>query len=129
MSEFLSTQTGTWVGIVLSVLSGAFAQTMMKLGTRRLGQADSIPLLQYLSQLIFSPLILLATASYGLGVIIYMFILSRTDLSFLYPVMTALGLIFATIISAVLFQEQISAIRLAGIIVVIMGVFLISKSA
>jgi len=129
MSEFLSTPTGTWAGIVLSVLSGALAQTLMKLGTRRLGQFDNVPFLQYLSQLILSPSILLAIVSYGLGVIIYMFVLSRTDLSFLYPVMTAIGLVFATIISTILFQEQISAVRLAGIVVVIMGVFLVSRSA
>jgi len=129
MLEFLNTPVGTWTGIILSVLSGAFAQTMMKLGTRQLGQFSNMSFLQHLSRLLLSPLILLAIASYGIGVIIYMFVLSRTDLSFLYPVMTALGLVFATIISATLFHEQISMIRLAGIAVVIIGVFLISKSA
>ena len=129
MSEFLSTQTGTWIGIILSVLSGAFAQTMMKLGTRQLGQFTDGRALQYLSRLFLSPLILLAIAAYGIGVIIYMFVLSRTDLSFIYPVMTALGLMCATLISATLFREQISLIRLAGIGVVVLGVALISKSA
>lgn len=129
MSEFLSTQTGTWIGIILSVLSGAFAQTMMKLGTRQLGQFTDGRALQYLSRLFLSPLILLAIAAYGIGVIIYMFVLSRTDLSFIYPVMTALGLVCATLISAALFREHISLTRLAGIAVVILGVFFVARSA
>ena len=128
MSEFLSTPLGTWTGIVVSVLSGTFAQVMMKLGTRRLGEFADMSFFQYLSQLLVSPLILLAVASYGVGVIIYMFVLSRTDLSFLYPVMTTLGLVFATIVSAALLNEHISPVRLAGIAVTIIGVFLISKS-
>ena len=129
MTEFLNTSLGTWTGIILSVLSGAFAQTMMKLGTRRLEQFADVTALQYLSRLLLSPLILLAIAAYGIGVIIYMFVLSRTDLSFIYPVMTALGLMCATLISATLFREQISLIRLAGIAVVILGVFFVARSA
>jgi multidrug transporter EmrE-like cation transporter len=57
-----------------------------------------------------------------------MFMLSRLDLSFLYPIMTALGLALATLVSAWIFQERISLIRLAGILVVMMGVFLVSQS-
>jgi multidrug transporter EmrE-like cation transporter len=57
-----------------------------------------------------------------------MFMLSRLDLSFLYPVMTALGLVFTSIISAVLLGEQISGIRLGGIALMVIGVFLVSRS-
>jgi drug/metabolite transporter (DMT)-like permease len=88
-----------------------------------------ILLFQYLFKLMLSPVILLAIASYGLGVVFYMFMLSRLDLSFLYPVMTALGLIIAALVSATLFHEQISLTRLSGIAVVIIGVFLISKDS
>jgi multidrug transporter EmrE-like cation transporter len=129
MTDFLNTSLGTWTGIALSVLSGAFAQTMMKLGTRRLGQFTDVTALQYLSRLLLSPLILLAITAYGFGVIIYMFVLSRTDLSFIYPVMTALGLVCATLISATLLREQVSLVRLAGVATMILGVFLVSRSA
>ena len=126
MSAFLNTPLGKWAGILVAVLTGAFAQTMMKMGTTKLGEFGDTPFFEYLLKLVFSPLILLAIASYGFGVIFYMFMLSRLDLSFLYPVMTALGLVFATVVSAVLFRETISVLRLAGIAVVIGGVFLVS---
>jgi len=128
LSAFLSTPLGKWTGIAIAVLTGAFAQTMMKLGTRQVGAFGDTPFFAYLLKLMSSPLIWLAIASYGFGVIFYMFMLSRLDLSFLYPVMTALGLIMATLVSAMFFHEQISLVRLGGIVVVIIGVFLVSQS-
>jgi multidrug transporter EmrE-like cation transporter len=128
MSAFLNTPLGKWTGIMIAVLTGAFAQTMMKLGTRQLGAFGDTPFVEYLLKLVTSPLILLAIASYGLGVIFYIFMLSRLDLSFLYPVMTALGLIIATLVSATLFDERISLARLGGIAVMIIGVFLVSRN-
>ena len=128
MSAFLNTPLGKWAGILVAVLTGAFAQTMMKMGTTRLGAFGDTPFFEYMLKLIFSPLILLAIASYGFGVIFYMFMLSRLDMSFLYPVMTALGLVFASIISAVLLGEQLSLLRLGGIALMVGGVFLVSRS-
>jgi multidrug transporter EmrE-like cation transporter len=128
MSAFLNTPLGKWTGIVIAVLTGSVAQTMMKFGTRQVGAFGDMPFFQYLLKLLFSPLILLAIASYGLGVIFYMFMLSRLDLSFLYPVMTALGLVLATIVSAVILKEQVSLIRLGGIALMVGGVFLVSRT-
>jgi multidrug transporter EmrE-like cation transporter len=61
-------------------------------------------------------------------VIFYMFMLSRLDLSYLYPMMTALGLVLATLISSFVFQEQVSLLRLGGIVVVILGIFMVGRS-
>jgi multidrug transporter EmrE-like cation transporter len=128
MAAFLETPIGQWVGIILSVLTGGVAQTMMKLGTQRVGEFGETPTLQYIWRLLTHPLILMAIAAYGLGVILYMLILSRTDLSYLYPVMTALGLVLATLISSFILGEEISVLRLSGIGIVILGVFMISQT-
>jgi multidrug transporter EmrE-like cation transporter len=128
MAEFLSTPLGQWTGIILSVLTGGFAQTMMKLGTKRVGEFGDTPVLDYLLRLMTSPFIILAVVSYGLGVILYMLVLSRTDLSYLYPVMTALGLVLASLISVFIVGEHISPLRMAGIAVVIAGVLMLSQS-
>jgi len=132
LSAFLDTLLGKWTGIVISVLTGALAQTLMKLGTRQVGAFGATdggaPFFQYLFRLLNTPLTLAAIASYGFGVIFYMFMLSRLDLSFLYPVMTALGLVFTSIISSVLLGEQLSPLRLGGIALMVGGVFLVSRS-
>jgi multidrug transporter EmrE-like cation transporter len=128
MAAFLSTSLGQWTGIVIAVLTGGIAQTMMKMGTDRVGRFGETPVVEYLFRLITNPFVLLAILSYGFGVIFYMFMLSRLDLSYLYPVMVALGLILATLVSSFIFGEQISLLRLGGIAVVILGVFLLSQS-
>ena len=128
MSAFLDTPLGKWAGIVVAVLTGSLAQTLMKLGTRQAGSFGGLPFFQYLFKLLTTPLILMAIASYGFGVIFYMFMLSRLDLSFLYPVMTALGLVFTSIISAAVLGEQLSLLRLGGISLMVAGVFLVSRS-
>jgi multidrug transporter EmrE-like cation transporter len=128
MAEFLSTSVGQWTGIVISVLAGAVAQTMMKLGTERVGRFGDTPVMEYLFRLLTNPFVISAILAYGFGVIFYMFMLSRLDLSYLYPVMTALGLVLATLASSFILQEQISMLRMGGIVVVILGVFMLSQS-
>jgi multidrug transporter EmrE-like cation transporter len=100
----------------------------MKLGTRQVGSFGGLPFFQYLFKLLTTPLILLAIASYGFGVIFYMFMLSRLDLSFLYPVMTALGLVFTSVIAATLLGERLSLLRLGGMACMVAGVFLVSRT-
>jgi multidrug transporter EmrE-like cation transporter len=128
MAEFLSTSLGQWTGILVAVLTGGVAQTMMKLGTDRVGKFGETPVLEYLFRLMTSPFVLVAILAYGFGVIFYMLMLSRLDLSYLYPVMVALGLVLATLISSAIFREHISLMRLGGISVVILGVFLVGQS-
>ena len=128
MGAFLSTSLGQWTGIVIAVLTGAVAQTMMKFGTNRVGQFGDGALVDYLLRLMTNPFVIVAILSYGFGVIFYMFMLSRLDLSFLYPVMTALGLVLATLVSALILGEQVSPVRLGGIAIVILGVFMVGQS-
>jgi multidrug transporter EmrE-like cation transporter len=128
MAAFLSTPVGQWTGIIIAVLTGGFAQTMMKLGTQRVGEFGETPVLPYLFRLLTNPFVLLAIMAYGLGVIFYMLMLSRLDLSYLYPVMTALGLVLATLASSFILGEHISLVRLGGIAVVVLGVFMLGRS-
>jgi multidrug transporter EmrE-like cation transporter len=128
MATFLSSSLGQWTGIVIAVVTGAVAQTMMKMGTNRVGEFGETPVVEYLFRLLTNPFVLVAIMSYGFGVIFYMFLLSRLDLSYLYPMMVALGLVLATIVSSLIFGEQISIMRLGGIAVVILGVFMLSQS-
>jgi multidrug transporter EmrE-like cation transporter len=128
VSAFLDTSLGKWTGILVAVLTGALAQTLMKLGTRQAGSFGGLPFFQYLFKLLTTPLVLAAIACYGFGVIFYMFMLSRLDLSFLYPVMTALGLVLTAGISAAVLGERLSLLRLGGIALVVAGVFLVSRS-
>jgi multidrug transporter EmrE-like cation transporter len=128
MASTLSTPWGRWAGIVVTMLVGAFAQTMMKLGTQRVGEFGDTPVVPYVIKLLTNPFVILAICAYGAGVILYMFILSLVDLSYIYPVMTALGMVLTAIVARLVFGESISVQRLGGIAVIILGVFITGRS-
>lgn len=63
---------------------------------------------------------------YGLGAVIWLGVLSKWDVSKAYP-LVGLGFVF-TIIVGYLLGEQISPLRVAGVILICAGVFLVGKS-
>lgn len=63
---------------------------------------------------------------YGLGAIIWLGVLSRWDVSKAYP-LVGLGFVF-TIFAGYLLGEQISPLRVAGVILICAGVFLVGES-
>ena len=67
---------------------------------------------------------LLYVISFGL----WMAILSRIDLSVAYPIAIGLTFTFLTVSSVLLFGEVLSALRLAGIVLVFLGVVMVAQS-
>jgi drug/metabolite transporter (DMT)-like permease len=65
-------------------------------------------------------------ASYGIGFIFYLFALSKLDQSFAYP-MFALGYVIVPVFNWVVMHEPFSITRLVGVLVVLLGVWLVSR--
>jgi multidrug transporter EmrE-like cation transporter len=99
-----------------------------KVGSERVGQFGETPVVEYVFRPFTNPFVILAIVAIGFGVLFYMFMISWLDPSFPYPVMVALGLIFAAVVSSLIFRENISLVRLGGIVVVIVGVFMLARS-
>jgi multidrug transporter EmrE-like cation transporter len=77
-----------------------------------------------------APLALLAVgaALYGCSFLLWMFILSRTELSIAYPVLIGATLATTTLGAWLLLREPVSVMRLAGIAVVFAGIVLVTRS-
>lgn len=77
-----------------------------------------------------APLALLAlgAALYGCSFLLWMFILSRTQLSIAYPVLIGATLATTTLGAALLLREPVHGMRLAGIAVVFVGIVLVTRS-
>lgn len=56
--------------------------------------------------------------------LLYLLILSRTQLNIVYPVMISGTIIFVAIASSFIFKENLSLPQVFGIVVVISGIFL-----
>jgi multidrug transporter EmrE-like cation transporter len=77
--------------------------------------------------MVTSPWVIGGLAVYGVGVISWLFALSHLELSYAYP-FSSLGYVGIILGSYFLFKERISAIRLVGIGVIILGLLIISQS-
>ena len=82
--------------------------------------------MQY-AKIIFTPYVFLGMLLYFVSSLIWLVVLSRIPLSFAYP-MLSLGYVFILFASALFFKEHISLVRWAGVFVICLGVFLISRS-
>jgi drug/metabolite transporter (DMT)-like permease len=113
----------TWICAVVVVLSNVFGNFFMKRGIP--GPLESP--LDYITVL-FRPYVALGVALMILWTLSRMAFLSWADLSYVLPV-TAIGYALVAIVGRVLLDEQISAKRWAGILIIMAGVALVGGGA
>lgn len=117
------------VYIMISVVGGAVGQVMLKKGMGSMGpltltanQFGSI-----LWRMATNPYVVLGLGIYALGTLFWLLALSREELSFAYP-FASLSYILMLIASWQLFRENISVLRLAGTLVICVGVVMTALS-
>lgn len=118
-----------WLLILGAVLLGTMAQLLLKAGTNAVGTFafSGENLFPVGWQLATQPLILAGILSYGLSLIVWIMALSRTDVSIAYP-MVSIGYVLTAIAAWQLLGESLSALRIAGIGVIILGVVMVARS-
>ena len=117
------------VYILVSVFSGAAGQIMLKQGMNKMG-ALTLSMDQMgaiLWRMGTNPYVVLGLAVYVGGTIFWLAALSRVDLSYAYP-FASLSYVVMLTASWYFFGENITPLRLLGSFVVVVGVFLISRS-
>jgi multidrug transporter EmrE-like cation transporter len=113
--------------ILVSILFGAIGQILMKYGTMHASSANGEGVLAMLLKYFTNLPILAGLSFYALSAVIWIFAISKVELSFAYP-MVALGYVVVVIASYFLFGEGVSALRIAGLVTIIAGVLMIAKS-
>ncbi len=74
-----------------------------------------------------NPYVLLGLVCYGLGFLVWLIVLAKAEVSYAYPLIS-LGYVFTAILARVLIGESVSLTRMAGILVICAGVFLVARS-
>lgn len=77
--------------------------------------------------MLFNPFIMLSILFTLLSGLSWMIAMTKFEISYAYP-FTLLGLIFVSIFSVLFFGESISATKIVGILFVLIGIFIISRS-
>ena len=115
--------------VSVAVLLGVAAQLLLKAGTNAVGRfAFSIDnALPVGLQLALEPRILAGTGCYALSLLLWVMALSRTEVSVMYP-MVSIGFALNALLAWWLLGEALNVQRVAGIAVIMLGVWLVARS-
>ena len=122
----------TWTAFALvlaGVLLNAVAQLALKASVQGSGAIalDIDSLINSAGSLAFSAWLWLGLVCYGISVVVWIVALSRVDVSLAYP-MLSIGYIVNAVAAWRLFDEPMSAGRMAGIGIIILGVYVLARS-
>lgn len=122
---------GLRVGFVLGcIVLATTGNLLLKHGMTQVGSIGEQegPLLAYAIKTFTRPQILIGMVLYVASFLMWLGLLSMMDISIVYPVFVSAAFIIVTIASIILFNESVSAIRIVGIGVVVLGIAIVSIS-
>ncbi len=116
--------------IFTSVFLNAIAQVCLKKGMIIIGKFNLLEV-DYINlgfNIIKNPFLLLGFLCYGLSIVIWMFALSRVEVSFAYPFLS-IGYILVMIFGYYFFNEIINLWKIFGVSFILAGVLMIAKGS
>lgn len=114
--------------ILTSVFMGAVGQVLLKAGADRLGEFNLSfnTFFQSIWTIIKIPYILIGMVFFGLSFLLWIKVLTKSELSYAYP-MVSLSYVIVGIASAIFFNEAITMNKIFGIAAIVLGVFILNK--
>ena len=115
--------------ILTGVFLNAAAQVCLKKGMISIGRfsfslSNIIPVASHVA---VNPFILLGILCYIISLIVWILVLSRVDVSFAYPFLSV-GYVVITIVGYTIFNENISALRIGGVLLICLGLIFVARS-
>ena len=115
--------------IFFTILFNTAAQLALKIGMEQIGKFSFhwSNLTPVMLKILISPWILLGLIIYIVSVALWLMVLSRTPVSIAYP-LSSLGYVTSALAAHYLLGENLSFLRVMGIIVILLGVYMVAKS-
>lgn len=115
--------------IFFTVFANAGAQLMLKHGMTSLAPisfAGTNPLMKVL-EITFNPWVFAGLFAYVISMASHMYVLSKVEVSFVYPFLSLTTVVIA-VIAYLVFRENLDAYRIAGIALICLGTVLVFQS-
>lgn len=121
--------TVSFLLVFTGVMLNAAAQLLLKAGVNHLGVIKLTPSTLFSAglKLAFEPHIIGGLTCYVISVVVWILALSRVQVSIAYP-MLSLGYVVTAFAAWWLMGEPVNAMRISGIAVIIVGVYLVARS-
>lgn len=113
--------------ILSAVFLGAAGQIIMKRGMQIYGEVSAGSVWRQLVPILKVPHVTLGLFCYAVSAVLWIAVVSKFDLSLAYP-MVSVAYVVVVVASWLLFGEKLSAVRLAGLALIVAGVVAISRS-
>lgn len=116
--------------VLTGVLLNAIAQLLLKAGAGALADIELRPgnAVVIAGRLLANAPIIAGLGCYALSVVVWILALARVEVSVAYP-MLSLGYVVNALAAWWLFDESLGGTRVAGIAVILVGVWLVARSA
>jgi multidrug transporter EmrE-like cation transporter len=121
--------TISFILILTGVLLNAVAQLLLKAGTNAVGHFEFHlnNILPIGMKLAFQPFIMGGMACYAISLVVWIMALSRVPVSIAYP-MLSIGYVINAFVAWQWLGEALTAQKLLGIAVIVIGVILVTRS-
>lgn len=114
--------------LLLSVTGVVFAQLSIKKGLNGMGDVRVFSrTMKTYRDILLSPYVISGLCIYVLSMLLWLYALTRVDLSFAYPFL-ALSYVMILIASGIYLGERITPLRALGVLVICLGVLIVSNS-
>lgn len=110
-----------FVLIFIPIILAALGQLILKIGMNKLGQFNLIKTFTH-------PTVILGLFFYGLSLILWLLVLSKEKLSFVYP-LVAFSYVVTVFLSKIILKEPVPNLRWLGLAVIVIGILIVAKSA
>lgn len=116
--------------LLTSVFFNVTANILLKTGVIKSGgiSGEKTRLISDLTHVIFNPFIVIGLGLYGLSFLIWLRVLTFNDLSKSYPIFAAIVFLFTTIGSLIFLKEHITVLRVVGMAIILLGIFIVARN-
>ena len=114
-----------YLSALISIVLGAVAQYFLKLGVNAVSE-KSKTLSEIIKAGITNINILSGVFCYGMSLLLWFYVLSKMELSRAYP-LVSLGYVFTLILGYCFLNETITASKIVGITLIIVGVIVLTR--
>lgn len=121
----------TVILFAMSILFGAVGALLMKIGAGQMGaiQLDSVQaILGFVGKMFTSATVLGGMTMYFLSAAVWLYLLTKLEVSVVQPIL-ALTYVATPILAIFFINERVPLARWLGIVVIIIGVFLVARTS
>ena len=109
-----------YIFLVINIIFLAFGQILWKFGMQKVHEFNIL-------NIIVNPYIIGGVILYAFATLLWLYILSKEELSFVYP-LQSITYILGTILATIIFKENVSIFRWVGIVTLVIGATLVATS-